>query len=181
MAIHHLRSTQAMHGYSNERGLNPKMHVMDNQCPDTVKEYMCDNKIDFQLVPPHIHCTNATEKSISTFKDHFLAGLCSVHPNVPMRLWCRLIPLATTLSIFSAPRGSTQISRPKCSSTEPLTIIKQCSHPLIPKFSCMKHLRNAAPGSRTALTAGILARRRSTTIATAFLCCKIERNISHGP
>ena len=85
-----------MHGYSNERGLNPKMHVMDNQCPDTVKEYMCDNKIDFQLVPPHIHCTNATEKSISTFKDHFLAGLCRVHPNVPMRLWCRLIPLATT-------------------------------------------------------------------------------------
>ena len=66
-------------------------------------------------------------------------------------------------------------------STEPSTIIKQCSHSLIPKFSCIKHLRNTAPGSRTALTAGILARRRSTTITTAFLCCKIERNISHGP
>ena len=99
-----------MHEYLNERGLNPKMHVMENECPDTVKEYLCDNKIYFQLVPPHIRRTNATEKSICTFKDHYLAELCSVHPNFPTHLWCHLIPLATTILYLLLPSRITQRS-----------------------------------------------------------------------
>ena len=65
------------------------------------KKYLRDNKIDFQLVSPHIYCTNAAEKAICTFKENFLVGLCSVHPNFPMHWWCRLIPLATkTLNLL---------------------------------------------------------------------------------
>ena len=36
-ALYQLRATQAFHGYLKERGLNPSMHIMDNECPDTVK------------------------------------------------------------------------------------------------------------------------------------------------
>ena len=91
-----LHATTKLHTYLKARGLNPKMHVMDNECPGAVKQYLRTNHIAFQLVPPHVPRTNAAEKAIGTFKDHFIAGLCSVHPNFPMHLWCRLIPLATT-------------------------------------------------------------------------------------
>ena len=64
---------------------------------------------------------------------------------------------------------------------EPLIIIKHRSRHLAQKFSYMKHLRDAAPGHRTALTAGTSAQRRSTTIITAFLCRELPRNASQGP
>ena len=40
LAIHQLWSTQALHEYLNKQGLNPKMNVMDNECPDTVKKIL---------------------------------------------------------------------------------------------------------------------------------------------
>ena len=84
---------------------------MDNECPDTVKKYFRDNNISFQLVPPHVHHMNASKKSIGTFKDNFLAGLCSVNPNFQMYLWCRLIPLATTtLNILRPSRINPRLS-----------------------------------------------------------------------
>ena len=73
-----LRATTKLHAYLNERGLNPKMHIMGNECPAAVKTYLRQHNIDFQLVPPHVHRTNTAEKAIGTFKDHFITGLCSV-------------------------------------------------------------------------------------------------------
>ena len=67
LVIHQLRATQALHEYLNERGLNPKMQVMDNECPNNVKKYLRDNNIAFQFVPLHSHRTNAAEKAISMF------------------------------------------------------------------------------------------------------------------
>ena len=69
---------------------------MDNECPYTVKKYLRDNNIAIQIVPSHIHHTNEAENAIGTFRDRFLAGMCSVHPNFPMHLWYCLILLATT-------------------------------------------------------------------------------------
>ena len=85
-----------MHNYLKVQGLRPKMHVMDNECPSNVKDFLTTNNVDFQLVPPYAHRTNAAKKAISTFKGHFIAGLCSVDPRFPMHLWCRLLSLATT-------------------------------------------------------------------------------------
>jgi hypothetical protein len=46
-------------------------------------------------VPPHLHRKNAAERVIRTFKNHFVAGLCSVDKQFPMHLWCELLPQAT--------------------------------------------------------------------------------------
>jgi len=51
---------------------------------------------DFQLVPPHYHRNNLVEKSIGTWKEHIIAGLCSADPNFPLHLWYRLIYQCTT-------------------------------------------------------------------------------------
>ena len=65
------------------------------------------NKVNekFQLVPPHIHQWNATKRAISTFKDHFIAGLASANKDFPLHLWCRLVPHAViTLNLMRQSR-----------------------------------------------------------------------------
>jgi len=50
--------------------------------------------VNFQLVPLHLHCWNAAEQAIQTFKNHFIARLCSVDKDFPISLWDRLLPQA---------------------------------------------------------------------------------------
>jgi hypothetical protein len=47
-----------------------------------------------QLVPPSTHHANAAEHAIHTFKNHFIAGLCSTNPDFPLHLWDRLLEQA---------------------------------------------------------------------------------------
>jgi hypothetical protein len=62
---------------------------------------MESNDIDVQLLPPYVHRRNAAERVIQTFKNHFIAGLCSTEPEFPMNLWDRLLPQAIqTLSLL---------------------------------------------------------------------------------
>ena len=74
--------------------LCPKIHRLDNECPVILKAYMKKENMEYQLVPPHIHRCNTAEKAIATFKDHFIAGLASVNPKIPIHLWCRILPQA---------------------------------------------------------------------------------------
>jgi hypothetical protein len=106
-----LQATTKLHAYLQARGHSPKMHIMDNECPPAVKKYLRTNSIELQLVPPHVHRTNAAEKAIGTFKDHFVAGLCSVNPNFPLHLWCRLLAQATTtLNLLRPSRVNPKLS-----------------------------------------------------------------------
>ena len=45
-------------------------------------------------MPPYNHRTNLAECAIQTFKHHFKAGLCTVHPDFPVSQWDRLLPQA---------------------------------------------------------------------------------------
>ena len=44
-----------------------------------------------QLVEPHKHQVNAAERSIQTFKNHFIAGLIIGYKKFPTILWSYLI------------------------------------------------------------------------------------------
>ena len=77
-----------LHTYLTDRGFNPRIQVLDNECPSALKRNFRSNKIAFQLVPPHLHQTNKAENAIGTFKDHLIAGLASVEPAFPMHFWC---------------------------------------------------------------------------------------------
>jgi hypothetical protein len=53
------------------------------------------------LVPPHNHHINATERAIATFKEHFIAGLATVHKNCPLQLWDEFLPqIELTLNLL---------------------------------------------------------------------------------
>ena len=70
-----------------------------------------ETDIDCQIVPPGVHRRNAAERAIRTFKNHFIAGLCSTNPNFPMKLWDRLIPQAEiTLNLLRGSRMNPKLS-----------------------------------------------------------------------
>eukprot|EP00957_Ditylum_brightwellii_P069106 5245830-Ditylum_brightwellii.AAC.1 len=65
----------------------------------------------YQLVEPHNHQVNAAKRAIQTFKNHFIAGLCSTDPDFPLYLWDTLIPQAyLTLNLLQRSRTNPKLS-----------------------------------------------------------------------
>jgi hypothetical protein len=90
-----------LYKYLCNHGLKPQLQKLDNEAPQGLKQFMTAHDVQYQLVPPHIHHQNAAEKVISTFKDHFIAGISSTDKKWPMHLWCRLLPQASiTLNLL---------------------------------------------------------------------------------
>ena len=85
---------QKIHILLTNRGLIPHLHILDNACPNFLKNFMREVNEKFQLVPSHTHWRNSEERAIGTFKEHFIAGLSSTHKDFPLHLWCRIIPHA---------------------------------------------------------------------------------------
>ena len=95
----------------DKAGHKPRMHIMDNEASQTLKQALKKHNIDYQLVPPHIHRRNAAERAIQTFKAHFIAGLVSTDPSFPAHEWDRLLPQAElTLNMLRTSRISPHLS-----------------------------------------------------------------------
>jgi hypothetical protein len=104
-------SYQALHDRLIAAGLKPRLQKLDNEASRCLKQFLNTNDIEFQLVPPHSHRRNAAERAIRTFKNHFIAGLCSTDKLFPMNLWCRLIRQAEiTLNLLRASRINPRLS-----------------------------------------------------------------------
>jgi hypothetical protein len=100
-----------LHARLCNAGLKPRLQRLDNECSTLLKDFMHDNDVDYQLVPPGIHRRNAAERAIRTFKNHFIAGLCSVDKNFPIHLWDRLLPQAEiTLNLLRGSRINPKLS-----------------------------------------------------------------------
>ena len=84
------------------RGIAPQVQMLNSDCLSGLKQVMRNAGVAFQIVPPHLHRTNAAEPAIVTYKDHLIAGLSSCDPSFPLHLWDRLIPQATL--ILNLPR-----------------------------------------------------------------------------
>eukprot|EP00957_Ditylum_brightwellii_P101378 7726347-Ditylum_brightwellii.AAC.1 len=90
-----IRAYNVLHAHFTDRGLIPKFQVLDNKASAAVQVNLKKNKeVNFQLALPHCHHCNAAERAIQTFKNHFVAELCSVHPNFPLQVWDKLLPQA---------------------------------------------------------------------------------------
>ena len=84
--------------------------MKDNECSQELKTALDKEFITYQLVPPHIHRDNNTEREIQTFKNHFKAGLVLVDPDFPFLEWDQLIPQAElTLNILCTLRIHSQL------------------------------------------------------------------------
>jgi hypothetical protein len=92
------------------KGFKPKLQTMDNEASAALKNYLTEKEMNYQLVPPHCHRTNAVERAIRTFKEHSKSGLATVDPDFPIHLWERLLPQAEiTLNLLRASRLHPQL------------------------------------------------------------------------
>jgi hypothetical protein len=92
-------------------GLRPSLKRLDNEASLALRNYLTKQGINYQLAPPHIHRRNNAEMAIQTFKNHFIAGLCSVDPNFPLNLWDKVLPQATiTLNLLRKSRINPRMS-----------------------------------------------------------------------
>ncbi|KAI2506705.1 Reverse transcriptase (RNA-dependent DNA polymerase) [Fragilaria crotonensis] len=106
-----LAAFQGLHARLVAAGLRPRLHRLDNECSVALKQFLVAEDIDFQLVPPGMHRRNAAERAIRTFKNHFIAGLCSVDKNFPLHLWDKLLPQAElTLNLLRGSRINPKLS-----------------------------------------------------------------------
>jgi hypothetical protein len=93
------------------KGFKPKLQTLDNKALAAFKIFFTANDVEYQLVPPHCHPLNAAERAIRIFKEHFVAGLSSVDPTLPLHLWDRLLPQTElTLILLRTSRLHPQLS-----------------------------------------------------------------------
>ena len=99
---------------------------LDNECSKVIKTFIGnENNATLQFVEPHKHRVNAAERSIQTFKNNFVSGLCTVNKLFPMQLWCELLqqaeisinPLRSSrknpkLSAYALLEGEFNLSKP---------------------------------------------------------------------
>ena len=84
-----------IHNKLRKWGLTTKLHIMDNEVSEDFKKYFEDSDLQLQLMPPHMHCRNAAERSVRTFKNNFIAALCTLDPLFPFYLCYHLLTQVT--------------------------------------------------------------------------------------
>ena len=55
-----MRLHQKLIDQLKEKGIKPKLHLLDNECSEEFKEVIKNNGMKYQLVPPHDHRRNVT-------------------------------------------------------------------------------------------------------------------------
>jgi len=97
--------------YLTTRGFKPQYQVLDNEASKALKKAIVGQNITYQLAPPGNHRQNNAERAIQTFKNHFVAGLCSVDGSFPLQQWDRMLEQATiTLNLLRKSRLHPQLS-----------------------------------------------------------------------
>ena len=81
-----IHAYSALHTHLPNRGPVPQVQMLNNKYPTGLKQVTPNAGVAFQLVPPHLHRTNATERAIATYKDHIISGFSSCDPSFPLHL-----------------------------------------------------------------------------------------------
>ncbi|KAL7475093.1 LOW QUALITY PROTEIN: hypothetical protein ACHAW6_001023, partial [Cyclotella cf. meneghiniana] len=80
--------------YLKRKGFKLKFSILDNETSTAITEYLCNNDMKWQFIPPNEHRVNTAECAIQTFKNHFISGLCSTDHLFPSQLWGKLLQQA---------------------------------------------------------------------------------------
>ena len=107
----HVAAYTTVHNRLVRAGLRPKLHMLDNECSNQLKEYIAEQGTSLQLTPVALHRRNAAERAIQTFKAHLIAGLCTTDPMFPLHLWDKILPQCViTLNLLRGSRINPALS-----------------------------------------------------------------------
>lgn len=100
-----------IHTKMEQSGAKPKSWILDNEASNELKVAMTKKLYKYQLVPPYTHRSNASERAIQTFKNHFKAGIASLDEEFPMKEWDRLLDQCfLTLNLLQGARVNPNLS-----------------------------------------------------------------------
>jgi Reverse transcriptase (RNA-dependent DNA polymerase) len=92
-------------------GCKPQFHRLDNECPQELETFFQQQRVPYQLTPPHDHRTNAAERAVRTAKNHLQAGWWSTDDAFPMYLWDKTLEHAElTLNLMRGSRINPALS-----------------------------------------------------------------------
>jgi hypothetical protein len=83
-----------------------KIHWLDNEGSIPIKKFNQEQHIEYQLVPPHMHCQNAPESAIRTCKITSLLAYAAPTANFECISGIILSNRPLSLSTFSAPHDA---------------------------------------------------------------------------
>ena len=75
--------------YFARLGRRPAFQRLDNETSGALEAFAISSNITSQYCPPHTHQSLKAERAIRTFKNHFIATLCT---EFPLQLWDELLP-----------------------------------------------------------------------------------------
>ena len=73
-------------------GRRPSFQRLDNETSAPLEIFALQNNISIQYCPPHTHRSLKAERAIRTFKNHFIATLCTSAPDFPLTFWDDMLP-----------------------------------------------------------------------------------------
>ena len=62
-----MRVYEDMHNYLKARNCKPKLNIMYNKAYTSLKSYITNANVNYQLVEPNNHRVNVAERAIRTF------------------------------------------------------------------------------------------------------------------
>ena len=105
------KAWKAIHSKLETNATAPSLYILNNEASGQFKQALKKYKIDYQLAPPHMHCINAAERAICSFKNHFLAIMATADPAYPAAEWDRLLPQAElTINLLPNARANPKLS-----------------------------------------------------------------------
>jgi hypothetical protein len=84
----------ATHTFFRNLGHQLEVQILDNETSESLFTYFDSQHIAYLPVPPNQKRANAAERSIQTFRRHFLSLLATTHPSFPINHWPTLLPQA---------------------------------------------------------------------------------------
>jgi hypothetical protein len=92
---------QQQYNLLKSKGYKICLNVMDNQSTKVNRKFLDEEQCDLLLVEPHNHRVHAAERTILTFKVHFISALTTTNSKFPLRLWDQLMPqVESTLNMM---------------------------------------------------------------------------------
>jgi hypothetical protein len=92
-------------------GLGLKKHTLDKEASKSFNQCIQEQQMQYKLVPPGNHQCNQAERTIQTFKAHFISILAGIDDKFSLSLWCHLLePTKLTLNLQSQSKVAPKIS-----------------------------------------------------------------------
>ena len=105
LASEHVKAYQYTIMLQKQRRRQPQLCQLDNEASTLLRDFITGEKIAYQLTPPNVKHSNTAERELQTFKNHLVAGVCSMDPNFPLSLWDEILHQAIiALNLLHASR-----------------------------------------------------------------------------